>query len=207
VQASINNTGYGSNEMGENLPAIGLGTGKTADQMVASVLHTCALLNDGNSKCWGAGRCGRLGQGGINNIGDSSNEMEDNLTATNLRLAWTVCQVGEKVIVNGSATSGCQCAACVSSYNNATNQYSCTPWAVCQSNEVVSKEGSATTDRECMENGAVASDVATSAVSAIVICSVVVVSAMLGALIYFHCFLKPADKKKQESREIQMAKV
>ena len=67
--------GDGPNEMGDNLPAIDLGTGKTAVQLVAGSSHTCALLNDGNAKCWGGGAFGNLGYGNTENVGDGPNEM------------------------------------------------------------------------------------------------------------------------------------
>ena len=40
-------------ELGDNLPAIELGSGRTAQQIVAGDYHACALLDDGTVKCWG----------------------------------------------------------------------------------------------------------------------------------------------------------
>lgn len=40
-------------DMGHNLPAVNLGSGKTATALAAGGWHTCALLNDGSVKCWG----------------------------------------------------------------------------------------------------------------------------------------------------------
>ena len=47
-----------ANEMGNNLPSVDLGTGKTAKQVVAGYHHTCAVLNDDTVKCWGYGSYG-----------------------------------------------------------------------------------------------------------------------------------------------------
>lgn len=40
-------------------------------QIEAGGLHTCALLETGNVRCWGAGSSGQLGYGNINSIGDN----------------------------------------------------------------------------------------------------------------------------------------
>ena len=45
--------GDGSNEMGDNLPAVNLGTGRTAKAIATGSSHTCAVLNDDSVKCWG----------------------------------------------------------------------------------------------------------------------------------------------------------
>ena len=58
--------GDGANEMGDNLPVVNLGTGKTAKQMALGNIHTCAILNDDTVKCWGHGDYGELGLGGGN---------------------------------------------------------------------------------------------------------------------------------------------
>ena len=44
--------------------AIGLGTGRTAVAVTASFGHTCALLDNGDVKCWGLDSYGQLGDGG-----------------------------------------------------------------------------------------------------------------------------------------------
>jgi cysteine-rich repeat protein len=49
--------------------------GGTAVQITTGSTHTCALLDRGNVRCWGAGVSGRLGYGHTDNIGDN----EDNL--------------------------------------------------------------------------------------------------------------------------------
>ena len=61
------NLGDDPGEMGDNLPTIDLGTDRTAVKVVVSGgwswTMTCALLDNGQVKCWGDGRYGKLGQG------------------------------------------------------------------------------------------------------------------------------------------------
>jgi hypothetical protein len=159
---NTNDIGDGANEMGNNLTAIDLGAGKTAVQLVAGNEHTCALLNDGNAKCWGSGNLGRLGYGNTNHIGDGANEMGDNLPAIDLGTKpWTTCVAGEKVTVNGTAASDRQCGDCAArTFTSATNQQSCTPWTTCVAGENVTVNGTAASDRQC---GACAAETFTSA--------------------------------------------
>lgn len=72
------------NEMGDNLPAINLGTGRSAIQIVAGTDNICAVLDNNQVKCWGANGPGNLGLGDINNRGDQPNEMGDNLPTVDL---------------------------------------------------------------------------------------------------------------------------
>jgi alpha-tubulin suppressor-like RCC1 family protein len=71
-------------EMGNNLPVVNLGTGKTTMAFFLGSAHTCAILNDGTVKCWGYNYEGQLGQGDQNNRGDNPGEMGDNLPAVSL---------------------------------------------------------------------------------------------------------------------------
>ncbi|HZF50149.1 MAG TPA: DUF4215 domain-containing protein [Polyangiaceae bacterium] len=70
-------------EMGDKLPAVNLGAGKIAQAIVASNYITCALLSDGEVKCWGYNVYGQLGQGHKSNIGLNPATM-DGLLAINL---------------------------------------------------------------------------------------------------------------------------
>jgi cysteine-rich repeat protein len=79
-----NNRGDGADEMGDKLPAVNLGTGKTAKAVAAGTYHTCALLSDGSVKCWGRNEYGQLGVGDIDHRGDAPGEMGDNLPAVDL---------------------------------------------------------------------------------------------------------------------------
>ena len=85
--------GDAANEMGNNLPAVSLGTGKTAIAISAGVLHTCALLSGGSVKCWGKNEFGQLGIGDTSDRGDDPNEMGDNLPEVNLGTAKTAVAV------------------------------------------------------------------------------------------------------------------
>ncbi|MFT3772735.1 MAG: hypothetical protein QM820_45680 [Minicystis sp.] len=60
---TYNNVGSSSGQMGDNLPAVSLGTGAKAVAVSAGDSHTCALLDDGTVKCWGHNDSGQLGRG------------------------------------------------------------------------------------------------------------------------------------------------
>jgi len=79
-----NDRGGAPGEMGDNLPAVDLGTGRVATAISAGFEHTCALLDDKSVKCWGNNYYGQLGLGDKNNRGRASGEMGDNLPAVDL---------------------------------------------------------------------------------------------------------------------------
>ena len=83
-QGNQNNLGDGSNEMGDNLVAVDLGSGRTATAIGGNYLSLYVILDNGISIAFGENGYGQLGQGNTNDIGDESNEMGDNLTATDL---------------------------------------------------------------------------------------------------------------------------
>ena len=85
-QLGIDNTttmGDGAGEMGDNLPSINLGTGRTAIAISAGTNHTCALLDNASVKCWGYNGYGQLGIDNDTQMGDGSGEMSQ-LTGINL---------------------------------------------------------------------------------------------------------------------------
>ena len=55
----------GSNTDQTSPRAIDLGTGRTAVAVSAGGYHTCAILDNGDLKCWGSDNYGMLGDGGI----------------------------------------------------------------------------------------------------------------------------------------------
>ena len=94
--------GYGDNldrgatpgQMGDFLPVVDLGTGRTATKIVTSAHNTCVILDNGHVKCWGFNFSCALGiDGNAGNRGDGPGQMGDNLldvdigpgrTATNI---------------------------------------------------------------------------------------------------------------------------
>ena len=87
--------GNSSGEMGDNLPTIDFGIGRKVTSLYAYQYHTCAILDNSDMKCWGSGSQGKLGQGATTDIGTSSSQMGDNLTAINLGSNKTAVQVAQ----------------------------------------------------------------------------------------------------------------
>jgi len=83
-QGDETNRGGVPGQMGDNLPTVDLGTGRSATALVAGDQHTCALLDDGSVKCWGQNDVGQLGIGNPANRGDEPGEMGDDLPAVDL---------------------------------------------------------------------------------------------------------------------------
>lgn len=67
------------NEMGLQLPAVDLGTGRTARQIATGYGHSCALLDDFSVKCWGMNFYGQLGQGDALGRGEAPGQLGDAL--------------------------------------------------------------------------------------------------------------------------------
>ncbi len=80
-------------EMGDNLPFIDLGTGRTVKKFSTGTYHVCAILDNNALKCWGDNRFGALGLGDNNWRGDAPNEMGDNLPAVDLGTGRTAVEV------------------------------------------------------------------------------------------------------------------
>ncbi|MBL8775897.1 MAG: carboxypeptidase regulatory-like domain-containing protein [Acidimicrobiales bacterium] len=78
------NRGDGPGEMGDTLPTIALGTGRTATAITAGALHTCAILDTQAVRCWGESLHGRLGLGDTEDRGDEPGEMGDLLPSVAL---------------------------------------------------------------------------------------------------------------------------
>lgn len=81
-------------EMGAALPAVDLGTGRTATAVAAQHWFTCALLDDASVKCWGQNTNGELGQGLVTDrIGTAAGQMGDDLSPVDLGAGRGVVQV------------------------------------------------------------------------------------------------------------------
>ena len=64
-----NTIGDGPGEMGDNLPYVDLGTGRTAVSISVGDQHSCAVLDNAQLKCWGFNQYGQLGKGNTDSIG------------------------------------------------------------------------------------------------------------------------------------------
>lgn len=73
--------GEGVGTMGDNLPMVDLGTGRTAKKLALGHSQTCALLDNDKVKCWGdnGGTLNLLGYLTGGNRGGSPGDMGDNL--------------------------------------------------------------------------------------------------------------------------------
>ena len=83
-QGHTNDIGDGANEMGDNLPAIDLGTNRYPVKLDGGYYHYCAILDNNDLKCWGDNNQGQLGLEDTTKRGDGANEMGDNLPVVDL---------------------------------------------------------------------------------------------------------------------------
>jgi hypothetical protein len=72
--------GSSPSEMGDALPTVDLGTGRTAKAVVARNYSTCAILDDDTLKCWGTSIFSDV----FTAIGDQPGEMGDHLAPIDL---------------------------------------------------------------------------------------------------------------------------
>ena len=82
--------GIGSNTSPVIPSLVNLGTGRTAIHIAKDVRHTCAVLDNGQIKCWGVNDLAQLGIGSASGsayVGDGPNEMGDALVAVKLASA------------------------------------------------------------------------------------------------------------------------
>ncbi len=87
------NRGDNPGEMGQSLPFIDLGAGRTVTDLTIGTHHICAILDNGKVKCWGRNDYGQLGQENTTQRGDNSNEMGDNLAYTELGTGRTAVSI------------------------------------------------------------------------------------------------------------------
>jgi alpha-tubulin suppressor-like RCC1 family protein len=62
-------------ELGDNLPAVDLGSRRVAFDLTVGKRHACALLDNGTVKCWGANELSELGLPDRRSRGDAPGEM------------------------------------------------------------------------------------------------------------------------------------
>ncbi len=82
--------GDAKNEMGDQLPTVQLGKGRSAKAIACGAMHTCALLDNSQVKCWGDNSGGQLGLGDTENRGESTAQMGDALASVLLGVGRTV---------------------------------------------------------------------------------------------------------------------
>ena len=73
---SLPSVGDAPAHLGDDLKAIDLGVGALAVRVSAGTSHTCAVLSDGNLKCWGKNADGELGIGTVTNQGAAASDMQ-----------------------------------------------------------------------------------------------------------------------------------
>jgi alpha-tubulin suppressor-like RCC1 family protein len=99
-------TTRGLGAMGDALPAVSLGAGRTVTSISAGMSHNCAILDGGDVKCWGQGLRGQLGfVGATSVIGDESGEMGDALPEVDLGEGRTATAVGASAVAAQEAHS------------------------------------------------------------------------------------------------------
>jgi alpha-tubulin suppressor-like RCC1 family protein len=79
-----NNRGDNPGEMGDALPTVDLGLGRTATAISVGYFHSCALLDNSTIKCWGQNFNGELGIGNSKSRGTAVGEMGDMLPIVDL---------------------------------------------------------------------------------------------------------------------------
>jgi alpha-tubulin suppressor-like RCC1 family protein len=66
-----NTRSIGDTETPGSVGPVRLGSGRTAVAIAGGGYHTCAILDNGKVRCWGAGYFGQLGYGNTRSIGDN----------------------------------------------------------------------------------------------------------------------------------------
>lgn len=79
--------------MGTALPYVLLGTGRSVMRLALGTYSTCAVLDNGQVKCWGSNWHGELGYGDTAARGAHPSHMGDNLPAVNVGTNRTVRSV------------------------------------------------------------------------------------------------------------------
>jgi cysteine-rich repeat protein len=95
-QGSTSDLGDSPSELGSDLNIVDLGAGNTATDIDSGARHQCALIDNGDVKCWGHNDAGQLGQGHTNTLGDDANEMGHSLSPIPLGADVEALAVGGK---------------------------------------------------------------------------------------------------------------
>ena len=80
----INYRGNNPYDMGDNLTYVDMGSGLNAISVHGGELHTCAILNNDQMKCWGRSDSGQIGNPQSGSLGNEAGEMGDYLPTVNL---------------------------------------------------------------------------------------------------------------------------
>ena len=143
--------GDGSGEMGDALPAVDLGSNRTAVHVSPNRGHSCAVLDDGSVKCWGGNDVGQLGLGDTENRGDGLGEMGDALPSLDVglveRCGWEenaacnntvgsytcVCEVGYERVESGSCGDVDECGTGAHNCDvGAAARWRASSWRACE---------------------------------------------------------------------------
>ena len=90
---TITDEGDESDEIGDDLNIVNVGSGLGVISADAGDSHICAILTNNQLKCWGKNDFGQLGYGNGLSIGDDDNEMGDSLDAVSLGTGITASSV------------------------------------------------------------------------------------------------------------------
>jgi cysteine-rich repeat protein len=107
-QGNTTTLGDEPDEMGSALRPVDLGKGRAAKAIAVATYEACAILENGDLKCWGNNTSGQLGTGDTNDRGDDAGEMGDVLKAIPFgtgRSVRSVSQAGDQtcaVLDNGA---------------------------------------------------------------------------------------------------------
>ncbi len=80
----LDTRGDNPKEMGTDLAAVRLPTGRTAKEVAVGYEHTCAILDDGTLRCWGFNSRGQLGAGDTRSRGGVAADLGDGLKVVDL---------------------------------------------------------------------------------------------------------------------------
>lgn len=87
--------GNAANQMGDSLPVVNVGTGRTVKKVSAGSNSTCAILDNDTLKCWGYNFYGQLGRDTTTNVGNTAGSMGDTLAVVNLGAGRTAKDVSQ----------------------------------------------------------------------------------------------------------------